>query len=86
MRGEGLTRESRMWRRLSDHAGVARPVQLDFMPTYAAHLRHLIMEGVDHPNSFSQPLKGMKVVVDAGNGSGGFFKSLVSSLPLPPHA
>lgn len=62
-------------------AGVAKPVQLDFMPTYAAHLRHLIMEGVDHPNSFSQPLKGMKVVVDAGNGSGGFFKSLVGSPP-----
>lgn len=57
--------------------GLSRPVKLDFMPTYAAHLRHLIMEGVDHPASFSQPLKGMKVVVDAGNGSGGFFKSLV---------
>jgi hypothetical protein len=37
--------------------GLSRPVKLDFMPTYAAHLRHLIMEGVDHPASFSQPLK-----------------------------
>jgi phosphomannomutase len=42
----------------------------DFMPAYAAQLRALIVEGV---GAGDKPLDGMSVVVDAGNGAGGFF-------------
>ena len=45
------------------------------MPVYAAHLREIIKKGVDHPEHPNQPLKGFKIVVDAGNGSGGFLAS-----------
>ena len=45
------------------------------MPVYAAHLREIIKKGVDHPDHPDQPLKGFKIVVDAGNGSGGFLAS-----------
>lgn len=30
-------------------------------------------EGCNHPDTFDQPLKGIKFVVDAGNGAAGFF-------------
>ena len=43
------------------------------METYAAHLRKLIQEGVSHPDNYEKPLSGLKIVVDAGNGSGGFY-------------
>uniref|UniRef100_A0A7S0RL90 phosphoglucomutase (alpha-D-glucose-1,6-bisphosphate-dependent) n=1 Tax=Pyramimonas obovata TaxID=1411642 RepID=A0A7S0RL90_9CHLO len=50
---------------------------VDFLPVYAASLRELIQKGVNHPEHYGAPLKGLKVVVDAGNGSGGFFASMV---------
>ena len=45
------------------------------MPVYAAHLREIIKKGVDHPEHYERPLKGFKIIVDAGNGSGGFLAS-----------
>lgn len=47
------------------------------MAEYAASLRRKIIEGVDHPHHRDTPLKGLKIVVDAGNGSGGFFADQV---------
>ena len=41
-----------------------------FLPTYAEQLRALITEGV---GTGARPLRGFKIAVDAGNGSGGFF-------------
>ncbi|QDZ22272.1 phosphoglucomutase [Chloropicon primus] len=41
-----------------------------FMPTYAGFLRDQIVSGV---GAGEMPLKGLKIVVDAGNGAGGFF-------------
>jgi len=41
----------------------------DLMKTYCAHLRRMILDGVGR----SKPLDGLKIVVDAGNGSGGFY-------------
>ena len=41
-----------------------------FLPTYAEQLRALIAEGV---GTGARPLRGFKIAVDAGNGSGGFF-------------
>lgn len=47
--------------------------EVDLMGTYSAHLRRLIQEGVNHPDNYEKPLTGLKIVVDAGNGSGGFY-------------
>jgi len=43
-----------------------------FLPLYAAQLRRLICDGVGETEQ-DKPLRGMKIAVDAGNGSGGFF-------------
>lgn len=47
--------------------------RLDFMPIYAAHLRAMIKQAIDAKDNFDRPLEGFKIVVDAGNGAGGFF-------------
>ncbi len=46
---------------------------VDFMAVYAAGLVKMIREGVASAQSYDSPLKGLKIVVDAGNGAGGFF-------------
>lgn len=53
-----------------DAAGECRRV--DFMADYAARLRKLICEGVGVSEE-EQPLTGFRIVVDAGNGAGGFY-------------
>ena len=52
-------------------------VRAPFLPTYAAQLCDIIRKGVNSPTNYDTPLSGMKIVVDAGNGSGGFFADLV---------
>ncbi|KAK3016927.1 hypothetical protein RJ639_006916 [Escallonia herrerae] len=49
------------------------PTRVDFMSTYAAHLRDIIKSRVNHPLHYDTPLQGFQIVVNAGNGSGGFF-------------
>lgn len=50
----------------------------DLIDTYAAFLREKITEGVcGSAEDCSQPLAGLKIVVDAGNGSGGFYAEKV---------
>ena len=44
----------------------------DLISVYAAYLVNLIREKVNAEN-YDQPLEGMKIIVDAGNGAGGFF-------------
>lgn len=44
--------------------------RIPLIDTYASHLRNLIIEGV---GAGEHPLEGMKITVDAGNGSGGFY-------------
>lgn len=46
-----------------------KPQEIDLMEVYAQHLRELIKKGTGD----DKPLEGMKIVVDAGNGAGGFF-------------
>ena len=46
----------------------------DLMNTYCAHLRDIIKRGV---NAGDRPLAGLKIAVDAGNGSGGFYAEKV---------
>ena len=45
---------------------------VNYMERYAACLRELICEGVKAAD-YNQPLKGFHIVVDAGNGVGGFY-------------
>ncbi|KAF7827627.1 phosphoglucosamine mutase [Senna tora] len=49
------------------------PTRVDFMSTYAKHLREIIIQRVNHPLHYDSPLKGFQIIVNAGNGSGGFF-------------
>ncbi len=46
---------------------------LDFMSRYSEVLRNMIIDGVNSENDRFHPLAGMKIVVDAGNGAGGFY-------------
>lgn len=46
---------------------------VDFISVYAEGLVNKVREDVNHPVHKMKPLKGFKIVVDAGNGAGGFF-------------
>lgn len=59
-------------------ATTAKPILAkDLISVYAAQLVQKIQKAVNHPASFEHPLQGLKVIVDAGNGAGGFFASKV---------
>lgn len=49
----------------------------NLMHTYCAHLKDIIQKGVNHPKHYDKPLTGLNIVVDAGNGSGGFYANEV---------
>lgn len=51
-------------------------VTCDHMKTYAENLRKMICEGIN-ATDYSRPLRGFKIVVDAGNGIGGFYADKV---------
>ncbi|GLI59591.1 hypothetical protein VaNZ11_001519 [Volvox africanus] len=55
----------------------SRLARVPFLPTYAAALRDLIKRGVNSSANYHFPLLGCHVVVDAGNGAGGFFAEQV---------
>lgn len=50
--------------------------KIDFMSEYAADLRDMIKSGVN-AKDYEHPLKGYKIIVDAGNGVGGFYANRV---------
>lgn len=49
---------------------------MDYMNTYSANLREMICREVNDTDYF-RPLRGYKIVVDAGNGVGGFYATKV---------
>ncbi|NEQ30422.1 MAG: phosphomannomutase/phosphoglucomutase [Leptolyngbya sp. SIO4C5] len=49
----------------------------DFISVYADQLVTKIRQTVNHPDNFEQPLQGLKIILDAGNGAGGFYASQV---------
>ncbi|KAL6604895.1 hypothetical protein ACP70R_042839 [Stipagrostis hirtigluma subsp. patula] len=55
--------------------GTTPPVvmRVGLMSAYAEHLRDIIKQRVAHPTHYDTPLEGFKVIVNAGNGCGGFF-------------
>jgi phosphomannomutase len=52
-------------------------IQRDFMSVYANQFVTQIRQAVNHPTNFEQPLSGLKIIVDAGNGAGGFYADRV---------
>ena len=52
--------------------------QKAFLPTYEGLLKQRIRDGLD--TDVSKPLLGLHVVVDAGNGAGGFYAALLEDL------
>jgi phosphomannomutase len=62
----------------SEHPGQLE--QHDFISVYANQLVQTIRTAVNHPDSFEQPLQGLKIIVDAGNGAGGFYAEKVLQL------
>ena len=57
--------------RCPDKPGSCRT--FDFLSLYAEMLVNKVRNGVNSAKNFKQPLKGFKIVVDAGNGAGGFY-------------
>jgi phosphomannomutase len=55
--------------------------QFDIISTYSEFLVNTIREKVNHATHYDTPLQDFHIVVDAGNGSGGFFVDMVL-LPL----
>ncbi|MEE3718639.1 phosphomannomutase/phosphoglucomutase [Tumidithrix elongata RA019] len=49
----------------------------DFISVYANQFVQQIRAAVNHPDNYEQPLKGLKIIVDAGNGAGGFYADRV---------
>ncbi len=62
---------------LASQAASFAIAQHDFISVYANQLVQKIRQGVNHPHNFEQPLKGLKIIVDAGNGAGGFYADKV---------
>lgn len=55
-----------------------KPIQgIDLMEKYSLFLADSIRKGVNDPDNYTKPLHGFHIVVDAGNGSGGFFAERV---------
>lgn len=54
-------------------ADISALEEVDLISSYSAHLCDKIRVGAADPDHYDQPLKGLKIVVDAGNGAGGFF-------------
>ena len=52
-------------------------VEKDFISVYADGLVQQVRKEVNSAEAYEQPLKGLHIVVDAGNGAGGFYASKV---------
>ena len=54
--------------------------EIDYMSDYARNLREIIKKEINDENDYNHPLKGFKIIVDAGNGAGGFYATDVLEL------
>ena len=53
--------------------------QIDYMSRYQEHLKDIIKKGVN-AEDYDHPLKNFRIVVDAGNGAGGFYAKVLEDL------
>lgn len=58
-------------------ADIANVSKFDLISLYADDLCAKIRKGIDSKDNYEQPLTGNHIVVDAGNGAGGFFATKV---------
>jgi phosphomannomutase len=58
-------------------AVTASITERDFMSVYAGQFVTQIRQAVDRADNFDRPLAGLKIIVDAGNGAGGFYADRV---------
>lgn len=49
----------------------------NFIEDYAEYLRDIVIKEINHPEYKTEPLRGLKIVVNPGNGSGGFFATKI---------
>jgi len=63
--------------KVPDSASAGSVTKVDFISDYAAFLVDTIRYGVNDPKQYKTPLQGLKIIVDAGNGAGGFFADKV---------
>ena len=61
---------------VSDSVATGECVALDYMSQYAARLRNMICDGIK-ADVYERPLEDMHIIVDAGNGAGGFYAGKV---------
>lgn len=50
---------------------------IEYLSIYCEHLKTMIRKGVNSSENYENPLSGLKIVVDAGNGVGGFYADRV---------
>ena len=62
----------------AEHAISGKIVEVPFLPTYKAQLADRIRRGLE--TDVAKPLLGLHIVVDAGNGAGGFYADLLQEL------
>jgi len=65
---------------LSEKSGTAECKKFDLISLYANHLLNTIKKEIKGAKNPEKPLSGLKIVVDAGNGAGGFFVSKILDL------
>ncbi|MBC8570173.1 phosphomannomutase/phosphoglucomutase [Zongyangia hominis] len=56
-----------------EEKGEGRIQVADLVGVYADFLVHTIRKGANIKDNYDRPLEGLKILVDAGNGAGGFF-------------
>ncbi len=60
-------------------SGLGTVEEVPYMEQYTEHLKDIIKRGVDSED-YDHPLSGFKIVVDAGNGVGGFYAKVLEDL------
>lgn len=63
--------------RMTDTYDTNPPTEADLIGTYCDYLMAKIALEVNHPTHPEKPLSGLKIVVDAGNGAGGFYATRI---------
>ncbi|TFH25838.1 MAG: phosphomannomutase/phosphoglucomutase [Bacteroidia bacterium] len=66
-------------KRPAAHSDAGHVEEIHFISDYAHFLVETIRQGVNDPKLYETPLRGMKIIVDAGNGAGGVFAAKVLS-------
>ncbi len=62
---------------MPENVDVGSISNFDLISRYGAHLVDYIRKHVNHPTAYNTPLDGLNIIVDAGNGAGGFFADKV---------